>query len=130
MSRVHLIFGLLLFVVFLITGQYMRADFPDKDAIDQTLRVLMRSRHIYILLSSITHIGIGIYVQLRSQVWQRATQIAGSVILTASSVLLVWAFVVETYQLQGFSQFSRNGLYSALWGISMHLIGGFQFRKP
>lgn len=45
MARVHLIFGLLLFVVFLITGQYMRADFPDKDAIDQTLRLLMRSRH-------------------------------------------------------------------------------------
>lgn len=43
-------FGILLFIVFTVTGKYMRVDFPDKDAIDQFLRILMRSRHIYILL--------------------------------------------------------------------------------
>ena len=35
MRYVHLIFGILMFVVFTITGRYMRADFPDKDAINK-----------------------------------------------------------------------------------------------
>ena len=30
MRYVHLIFGILMFVVFTITGRYMRADFPEK----------------------------------------------------------------------------------------------------
>jgi|SRR5947209_20139423 len=126
MSYFHLIFGLLLFVVFTITGRYMRLDFPDKDSIDQTLRVLMRSRHIYILLSSLIHISLGIYLQLRPRTIQKALQITGSVLLVISSVLLFWAFVVETYYLQNYSIYSRNGLYLALAGVALHLIGGLE----
>lgn len=39
----HLIIGIILFAVFAVTGRYMRTDFPDKEAIDQSLRLLMRS---------------------------------------------------------------------------------------
>ena len=126
MSYFHLIFGILLFVVFTITGRYMRADFPDKDAIDQTLRILMRSRHIYILLSSLIHITLGIYLQLRPTLAQKLFQIAGSIVLTISSLLLFWAFVVETYYLQGYSNYSRDGLYLSLAGVVLHLIGGMK----
>ena len=96
MSYVHLIFGLLLFVVFTITGRYMRANFPDKGEIDQAFRILMRSRHIYILFSSLIHIGLGIYLQVRPAAWRKALQYTGSAMLFASSFLLVWAFIVET----------------------------------
>jgi len=122
MARLHLIFGLLLFVVFLVTGQYMRADFPDKDAIDQTLRVLMRSRHIYILFSALIHIALGVYFAPTAVAWQRFVQYAGSVFLFASSVLLVSAFVRETYALAGFSDLSRFGIYTSLAGVGLHLI--------
>ena len=126
MSYFHLIFGILLFVVFTITGRYMRADFPDKDEIDQTLRILMRSRHIYILLSSLIHITLGIYLQLRPVLAQKLFQIAGSIVLVVSSLLLFWAFVVETYYLQGYSSYSRDGLYLSLAGVVLHLIGGMK----
>src|SRR4051794_34412077 len=109
MSYVHLVFGILLFVVFTITGQYMRADFPEKDAIPPEFRILMRSRHIYILFSSLIHIGLGLYMQMRPLVVQKILQISGSGVLFYSSVMLVWAFVVETYQLQHFSDLSRSG---------------------
>lgn len=125
MSYFHLIFGVLLFVVFTITGRYMRSDFPDKDEIDQTLRLLMRSRHIYILLSSLIHISLGVYLQLRSSLPQKIMQITGSIVLVISSLLLFWAFVVETYYLQGYSSYSRDGLYLCLAGVALHLIGGF-----
>jgi hypothetical protein len=130
MSYFHLIFGILLFIVFTITGRFMRADFPDKQEIDQAFRMLMRSRHIYILFSALIHLSLGIYLQMRPLIWQRAIQITGSTVLTASSILLVWAFVVETYYTHGFTTISRYGIYSSLAGIVLHLIGGFGGRKP
>ena len=129
MSRVHLIFGLLLFVVFLITGQYMRADFPDKDAIDQSLRLLMRSRHIYILFSALIHIGLGIYLVSRAAGWRRSVQYTGSLLLLLSSVLLVSAFIRETYTLAAFSDLSRFGIYTSLAGIILHLISSVADRQ-
>ena len=124
MSWFHLIFGIAMFIVFVTTGKYMRVDFPDKDIIPQDLRLLMRSRHIYILFSAIIHLALGIYLQIRPQIWQRIIQFIGSAVLVFSSALLVWAFFVETYQTQQFSELSRNGIYAALWGIGLHLIGG------
>jgi hypothetical protein len=50
--------------------------------------------------------------------------------LTASSLLLVWAFVVETYETRAFSDISRYGIYAALAGLGLHLIGGLGGRKP
>lgn len=129
MSWFHLIFGLLLFVVFTITGRYMRVDFPDKTDIDQTLRILMRSRHIYILLSSLMHVVIGVYIQMRPQMTRRVLQIAGSAVLGTASVLLVYAFAVETYQIKGYSNYSRWGLYLSLAGVGLHLIGGLELPR-
>ncbi len=129
MAWFHLIFGLVLFVVFTQTGEYMRADFPDKEAISQELRILMRSRHIYILFSALIHLTLGVYFQLRIPIWRRAFQIGGSTILVISSGLLFSAFVVETYTYQQFSDLSRNGIYLALAGIGMHLVGGLSRRS-
>ena len=122
MSRLHLIFGLLLFVVFLITGQYMRADFPDKEAMDQYLRLLMRSRHIYILFSAFMHIGLGLYFAPSANVWRRTLQYTGSAILLTSSILLTIAFVYESYSLSALSDVSRFGIYTSLAGVGLHLI--------
>lgn len=124
MSWFHLIFGVVVFVVFVTTGQYMRADFPDKDVISQELRVLMRSRHIYILFSALIHLALGLYLQMRPQAWRRTLQYLGSFILVVSSGVLLWAFIVETYQTERFSDLSRNGIYLSLAGVVLHLIGG------
>lgn len=124
MTWVHLVFGIVLFVIFVVTGQYMRADFPDKDIIPQDLRLLMRSRHIYILFGALIHLALGIYLTIRPQLWRRILQYGGSAVLVFSSSMLVWAFVVETYQTQQFTDLSRNGIYASLWGIGLHIIGG------
>ena len=129
MAWFHLIFGIAMFIVFVTTGKFMRIDFPDKDAIPQELRLLMRSRHIYILFSALIHLALGVYLQLRPQVWRKVLQFGGSAVLVFSSVLLVWAFVVETYSYQHFSDLSRNGIYLSLTGIGLHLIGGVSRQK-
>ena len=129
MSWFHLILGFAMFVVFVTTGIYMRVDFPDKDIIPQDLRLLMRSRHIYILFSALIHLALGVYLTIRPQTWRRILQFGGSAVLVFSSAMLVWAFVVETYQTQQFSDLSRNGIFAALWVIGLHLIGGLSVRR-
>jgi hypothetical protein len=130
MRWLHLILGLLLFVVFVTTGKYMRIDFPDKDAISPELRILMRSRHIYILFSALIHLSLGVYLQLKPQLRRRLWQFAGSGVLTYSSMMLVWAFVVESYSLQHFSNLSRSGIYAALTGVALHIVGGLDLPAP
>jgi hypothetical protein len=111
-------------VVFVITGRLMGIDFPDTDAIPQELRLLMRSRHIYILFSALIHFGLGLRLQLRPQMWRRILQCSGSAILIVSSMLLIWAFFTETFSLHHFSALSRCGIILALVGVGLHLIGG------
>jgi hypothetical protein len=129
MRRVHLILGILLFVVFLTTGQFMRANFPDKDIIPQELRLLMRSRHIYILYCAFLHILLGVYLQVLPEGWRKLVQYAGSAVLILSAILLVWAFVAETYTYAHFSEISRFGIYTSLAGVGLHLIGGLKRRE-
>lgn len=126
MGWFHRIFGIVLFFVFTTTGSYMRADFPDKEAIPQELRILMRSRHIYILFSALIHVALGLYFRFSVSTWQKAFQILGSITLTISSGLLLWAFVSETYSYQHFSDISRFGIYTSLAGVILHSIGGIR----
>ena len=125
----HLIFGIFVLVIFLVTGRYMRVDFPDKEIIPQDFRLLMRSRHIYILLSGLIHILLGLYLQIYTQTWRRVFQIFGSILLLTGSILLIWAFIYETYATREFSEVSRFGLYVTLAGTVLHLIGGFKIKR-
>ena len=128
MSLFHLIFGLAAFIVFLITGQFMRADFPDKEELDQGLRMLMRSRHIYILFSALLHFMVGLYLRSSEVRWRRVAQRAGSASLAAGTLMLIWAFVLESYYTNAFTNVSRNGLYITLLGVALHAAGGFRAR--
>ena len=121
--------GLLVFVMFVVTGQYMSLDFPDKDAMSQELRVLMRSRHIYILFSALIHLVLGVYIQISLPRWRQIFQYSGSVILLFSSALLVWAFFAETYSTQHNSSISFFGIIFSLAGVGLHLIGGLPKRN-
>jgi len=123
MKWFHLIFGIAVFLVFTQTGSLMRADFPDKDAIPQDLRLLMGSRHIYILFAALIHIVLGVYLQLRQEIVLRVLQLLGSIVITIGSILLVHAWYVETYEFQHFSDLSRNGIYLTALGVGLHLFG-------
>ena len=129
MAWAHLIFGILVFIVFLVTGRFMRADFPDKEIIPPELRLLMRSRHIYILLSALAHILLGLYLQIHAETRRKILQLLGSFLLFTASVLLIWAFRQETYATHNFSDLSRYGLYASLGGTIFHLLAGVRIKS-
>ena len=130
MKRLHLIFGIFLFVGFAVTGKFMRWDFPDKEIIPQDLRILMRSRHIYILFSALIHLVLGVYLQISTKTWQKSLQIFGSILLFVASGLLIWGFIYDTHYAKTFSDIARFGIYLSLGGVAFHLIGGFKGRNP
>ena len=129
MSSFHLILGGLLFYIFTLTGSYMRADFPDKELITPELRLLMRSRHIYILFASLLHMLLGAYVRMAGDVRVRLFQFTGSGLLTSAGVLFIIAFCLETYTYAHYSDISRWGLYLSLAGVGFHLVGGIADRR-
>ena len=107
----------------------MRMDFPDKEIISPEFRLLLRSRHIYILFSALLHLLLGFYLQIHQPKWRKFFQLSGSAILIISSIFLIYGFVYETYVVRNFSEISRWGIYLSLGGIISHLIGNFPLKS-
>src|SRR4030095_231258 len=95
MKRFHLIFGLVVLVVFLLTGQYMDRYHAHLMYTPDGPRMLYRTRHIFILMSGLLHLGIGSYFFARAQAWRRALQILGSLLITITPVLFTIRFFYE-----------------------------------
>ena len=57
-NKINLFFGLLLFVVFLMTGYYMKEYFKPEHLNDLEQRLQIRSNHIYILFISLLNIAL------------------------------------------------------------------------
>jgi hypothetical protein len=121
MRRLHLAVGIAAVLAFLITGQLMRHHTP-MTALSDSVRLMYRSRHIYILAGGLVNLMLGLYLHRRQQGWQRAVQSTGSALLLAAPALLVVAFAVEPGR--GFHEetaWSRAGLYTLFGGSMAHL---------
>lgn len=110
---------------FLITGQVMRFHSPPLIEMSDAVRLMYRSRHIYILAAGLVHLMLGIYWQPLDG-WRRA-QSTGSVLLTAAVPFLIAAFFVEPRQaLRDAGMWSHLGLYSLFGGALLHAICGIK----
>lgn len=124
MKRFHLIFGLLLLITFLLTGQYMDRVHQHLQFMPDGPRMLYRTRHIYILLSGLIHLGIGTYFRYRSAPWRRTLQLLGSLFITTASLLFVYAFFYEPRLADLKTPLSSKGMYVIVAGVLVHLISG------
>jgi hypothetical protein len=129
MKRFHLIFGLIVLVVFLLTGQYMDRFHEHLRYTPDGPRMLYRTRHIFILLSGLLHLGIGSYFSYRAETWRRALQILGSVLITIAPVLFTIGFFYEP-NLQGlYAPFSKRGIIIIAVGALLHVVSGVKARQ-
>ncbi len=126
MRRLHFILGWLTVIAFLITGQLMRHHSPPLVTMSDSVRLMYRSRHIYILAAGLLHLILGIYWQALTG-WRRRLQSAGSVLLVAAVPLLIAAFFVEpSLDLRDAGMWSHLGLYSLFAGAMLHAICGIK----
>jgi len=124
MKRFHLIFGIIVLVVFLLTGQYMDRFHEHLQHTPDGPRMLYRTRHIFILMSGLLHLGIGSYFSYRVQTWRRALQYLGSALITIAPVLITIAFFYEPH-LQGlYAPLSKRGIIMLAVGALLHVVSG------
>jgi hypothetical protein len=123
-KRFHLIFGLLLVIVFLLTGQYMDRFHNHLEGMADGPRMLYRSRHIYILLTGLLHLGVGTYIVERVHQKQRVVQLIGSLMLTIAPILFLFGFFKEPLLTELNNPFSQKGVYLVAAGVVLHLLSG------
>ena len=71
MKRFHLIFGGLVILIFILTGQYMDKFLQHLEGMADGPRMMYRTRHIYILLSGLLNLAVGAYFSYRATRWRR-----------------------------------------------------------
>lgn len=131
MKKLHLIFGVLVVMAFLLTGQYMDKHFNHLRGMTDAPRLLYRTRHIFILLSGLVNLGIGAYFTYRTETWQRAMQVLGSLLIFTSSFLFVIAFFYEpTLNNNLRTPLSHYGAYAIAMGAVLHVISGVGGNQP
>ena len=127
MKRLHLIFGVLVVVAFLLTGQYM--DFqapPVRELADEGTRMMFRSRHIYLLLAGLVNLGVGAYFTSHRAAWRKALQISGSVLILLAPLLMTAAFFYEP-TLGGLQRpLTLPAVVALSAGVLLHLFSGMR----
>ncbi len=97
--------------------------------LESTSRALIRAGHIYILLSSLIHIGLGLYIRVLRRSWRKVVQLLGSLLLIIGTSLLVYSFWAE-YPTEHLKRpISRMGLYITLAGMVGHFIANLPYYR-
>lgn len=130
MKLFHQTFGVLVLIVFLLTGQYMDRFHNHLQGVPDGVRMVFRSRHIYILLAGLLNLGIGAYLIPRRESWRRVMQVAGSVLIVAATFLMVVAFFYEPTLRDLHTPVSRWGVDALVAGTFAHLLSGARRRDP
>ncbi len=120
MKRFHLVFGLAIVIIFLLTGQYM--EFKHVRELPDGPRVLYRSRHIYILLAGVVNLGLGLYFTYRHRGWRRRLQITGSALIVLAPALLLTGFFSEPERGAARTMIAAFGIFAVALGMLLHLI--------
>ena len=124
MRRVHLAFGILVVIAFLLTGQYMDKYYNHMVGVPDGMRLLYRTRHIFILMAGLLNLGIAAYFTRRLQLWRRALQYLGSGLIFTASILFIVAFFYEPGLSGLYTPLSHWGTYSISAGAVLHLLSG------
>jgi hypothetical protein len=126
MRKFHLFFGLAVLITFVLTGQYMDRYHEHLRGMADGPRMLFRSRHIFILLSGLLHLGIGTYWRTRSTPSRRALQLIGSLLITIAPMLFLVAFIYEPWLEHLYGPYARVGIYGIAAGTLLHVFSGIK----
>lgn len=123
MRRLHLIIGLIALDVFVLTGLFMRTHMPPMITLSSDVRLMYRSRHIYLLAAALLNVLLGVYLTVCPPGWRRSLQQLGSVLFMIAPVLVLFAFVSEPdHGFLGISWRSYYGVIALFAGSIAHLL--------
>jgi multisubunit Na+/H+ antiporter MnhB subunit len=129
LRRLHTIVGLAGLVTFAASGQYMDLWFDHLRGMKDAPRLLMRSAHIYLLLSSLLNLALGAYVIAAPTAPRRYLQWVGSAMLATGPAVFAAAFLFEPWLPHLQRPYTRWAVYAAAAGVLLH-VGATAFRRP
>jgi hypothetical protein len=130
MKTLHRIFGVLVILAFLLTGQFMDFHQPKvREMADEGTRMMFRSRHIYILLAGLLNLGVGIYFTFWRERWRKILQVIGSALLIIAPLMMIGAFFYEP-TLKGLQRtLTLPAIVLLVTGVFFHLFSGMRQGK-
>jgi uncharacterized membrane protein HdeD (DUF308 family) len=90
-------------------------------------RMLYRSRHIYLLLSGLLNLILGIYFVRQPTGWRRTVQTIGTIFIVLSPGLLLAGFFYEPQRGPNQTMVAPLGIFSIALGTVLHALA--QVRK-
>jgi len=118
LGKIHFYFGMLIVVIFLLTGQYMHHEFGHLKEMELMSRALFRAGHLYILLFGLINIALGINFHKPKTSTLIKFQLFGSIVILLASILIIYAFFIELPAKQIERPLTRISLYLILLGVS------------
>jgi hypothetical protein len=128
LGTLHRWLGLATIALFLVSGALMRSHHVHLLSADSALRMLFRSRHIYLLFSGLINVSVGLRFALPSSGRGSRIALAGSVLTLASSVLLAAAFFLEPMRSGQSGPVSGLGVFAAFLGVLLYSLGTWRRR--
>ncbi|MEL7251616.1 MAG: hypothetical protein AAFO03_24540 [Bacteroidota bacterium] len=125
MRRLNLIFGLLLFLAFILSGQYMRHVFTPEHLDDLVQRAQIRSNHIYVLLSALLNLLASRIPSGYSKHWQGYADTAARTLMMIAACFLVTGFWYEHDGDLANRKFTRLGLFGTLGAVGLMIVNGW-----
>ena len=129
LGTAHRWVGLGAFVLFLTTGLIMRHQHLYLLPLDSGLRLLFRSRHIYLLFGALLNVAVSLHYSLPPSHGRRGTTVAGSMLVLASPFLLALAFFREPVGSGQVGPLSGLGVLLAVLGIACLVVGAMAAYK-
>ena len=90
------------------------------------MRMLYRSRHIYLLLAGLLNLVIGIYFNQWRPGWRRKLQIVGSLLVVLAPCLLLAGFFYEPNKGPEQTILAPLGIFAVALGTLCHLISSLR----
>ena len=129
LKHLHRWVGFIGLIIFLLTGQYMHHFYDHLHGMPNEMRMLFRSSHIYLLLTSLINLVLGTYLSKPQQKHTVLLQYLASFLLLLAPLLLLAGFFQEPHLTNLDRPYTRIGLYMLFIAATLFSYLGFKNKK-
>jgi hypothetical protein len=129
LGPLHRVVGTLAIVAFIATGVFMLTRPAGFFEGHEAMRFRFRANHVYLLMSGLLNVLVGVYVAPCPGGWRRRLQVAGSTILLVAPVTLLLAFILEPHRDTTIRPLTEASIVALFLATMLHIPAGAAIRR-